>query len=154
MSIQLILRRMTRADYERARHDGVLYAEHTGQLEDISKSWDELRRVLAGGDMDDPPLEAQALCGGDVLPNDDMEYGGVRLIPPERVAEISHALSELTEPEFRRRYERTDFTGAYSSGPGAQPGRTVDELLSLRELLGNFYAEAARHGEAVGYWYG
>ncbi|GAA1380595.1 DUF1877 family protein [Catellatospora chokoriensis] len=155
MSIHLVLRRIARADYERAHRDGVLYAEHTEQLDDISQAWDELQRVLADGDMDNPPLEAQALCGGDVLPNDDnMDYGGVRLIPPERVVEISRALSDLTEPEFRRRYEQADFTGAYSSGPETQPGRTVGQLLSLLEPLGSFYSEAARNDEAVGYWYG
>ncbi|MEU7826277.1 DUF1877 family protein [Catellatospora sp. NPDC049133] len=154
MSINIILRRITRPDFERSHREGLLCAEHTEEIEEISKAWDELQRILADGDMDHPPLEAQALCGGEVLPNDDMDYGGVRLIAPGQVAEISRALIELTDEEFQRRYETADLTGAYSSGEGGRPGRPLADLQKLVDELRRFYADAASSNEAVGYWYG
>jgi hypothetical protein len=85
------------------------FAEPRTYVAESDKSWDAMHRALADGklswDGGSFPLN-HAVLGGELLYAED-DYI-MSLKTPEQVQAIATALEALTEPEFRKRYDRID----------------------------------------------
>jgi len=120
---------------------------------DLDKNWHALHYLLTGAAWGgDPPLGLAILGGKDI--GEDMGYGPARFVTPAQVVDVADALSTLTEDELTRRCDSTDMA-AKRIYPTVWENATAEEfsylVQSLRPLQ-QFYAKAAKDGDAVLQW--
>jgi hypothetical protein len=130
----------------------VAAGEFTGPLvaeeKRVGKRWDILARILADGDGAASSAAAWAIEGGQVLPLDPGDYGGVRILSAAEVDQIARALQEIDAAEFSRRFYERDFTGLYGA-EGGRPAGDHDNCFKAYEIVRDFYRVAAADGLAM-----
>ncbi|MFF9132207.1 MULTISPECIES: DUF1877 family protein [unclassified Streptomyces] len=127
------------------------YVAESGQ---IAKRWETSAFVLANGDRA-VPGPAVAIIGGQRLPGGrsvDQDFGGTRLFSSVQVAEVAEMLAQLSDEEYRRRFENLDFTGVHGTESDGGPALGVDVLLRDLHHLRAFYGAAAQAGDAMMVW--
>jgi len=119
---------------------------------DLHKSWHGLHYLLTQSSWEGPEPFRSAILGGEEI-GDDLGYGPPRLVPPETVEEVAHALSALSAAQLMARYDP-----AAMEREEIYPGGFEEDSSWKRELrrdyerLRNFYAETAAQGSAVISW--
>jgi len=155
MSIEFTMWRITPTAYERAAEAGALGPERVAVEEAVSKDWDVLARILADGRVPLPVTgAARAIAGGEVLPEDDLDYGGTRVLSPALVREVAGDLAELGDADIESRYLTVDFTDCYGTNEGGAHASPVENYLTSFHRLRQFYTEAAKSGDAMAVWLG
>lgn len=154
VSIECTLWRISPAAYGRAVADGELGPECVAENRSVGKAWDVLARILAGGSVPGPVTGAcRAVVGGEVLPGEDLDYGGTRVLSPAVVREVAGELSALGEADVEERYRTVDLTGSYGARNGVRT-RPVERYVAAFREVRDFYAGAAEAGDAMAVWLG
>lgn len=113
---------------------------------ETDKAWDAIHRCLSNGTLisgvGEPPLN-RVFFGGRTL-NQKSDYFVVLVTPPE-VAQIAHALSEVTETWLRSRYFDVPFPDYQDEKSEDDFAYTVGNFRGLPE----FFARAASDGRYV-----
>ncbi|MBJ6613317.1 DUF1877 family protein [Streptomyces griseoincarnatus] len=154
MSIEFTMRRISPNVYDRMMSGEppfpYRYVAESGQ---IAKRWEVTAFILANGDQTNPG-PAMAIVGGRGISDGPDDYGGLRAFSAAEVVTVAQALAELSEDEFRRRFERLDFTGVYGSELDGRPANDIDSYLDCLYHLRDFYSAAAQAGNAMMLWLG
>lgn len=154
MSIEFTMWRISPAAYEEAVADGELGPEYVEENVRVGKAWDVLAHILAGGPVPSPVTgAARAVAGGEVLPQDEMDYGGTRVLAPGLVQEVAGELAALRDADVEARYRTVDFTGSYGASDGVHT-RPVERYVEAFHEVRDFYAAAAKAGDAMAVWLG
>jgi hypothetical protein len=155
MSIEFTMWRISPAAYTHARESGVLGPERVAVEEAVAKDWDVLARILADGRVPLPVTgAARAIAGGEVLPYDEMDYGGTRVLSPDLVREVASELAEIGDADVESRYLTVDFTDCYGTNEGGAHASPVEHYVTSFHELRDFYAAAAKAGDAMAVWLG
>jgi hypothetical protein len=154
MSIEFTMWRISPEAYEQAVEAGELGPEYVAENQTVAKAWSVLSYILAGGPVPAPATgAARAVAGGEVLPEDDLDYGGTRALGPALVSEVAGELAVFTDEVIEQRYYALDFTGSYGARDGVHT-RPVETYMEAFHVVRDFYAEAAKHGDAMAVWLG
>lgn len=155
MSIEFTMWQISPAAYEQAVEAGILGPDHVAADGAVSKHWDVLARILADGPVAMPVTgAARAIAGGEVLPADDLDYGGTRVLSPALVREVAAEVAVLRDEDVEGRYRTVDFTGCYGTNEGGAHARPVEHYVSSFHRLRDFYAGVATAGDAMAVWLG
>lgn len=155
MSIEFTMWRISPQAYRQAVTAGALGPERIAADEAVAKEWDVLARILAGGPVPVPVTgPARAIAGGTVLPEDDLVYGGIRVLAPELVREVAVELEAFGTEEVEQRYRTVDFTDCYGTDEGGAHASPVEDCLYAFGRLRSFYGETAGSGDAMAVWLG
>jgi hypothetical protein len=154
VSIEFTMWRISPETYLQSLAAGELGPEHVAENQRVGKAWSVLSYILADGRLPSPVVgPARAIAGGEVLPEDDLDYGGTRVLSPRLVHEIAGELAAFSDGEIMHRYHTIDFTGSYGAREGAHT-RPVETYLDAFHEVRDFYAETARAGDAMAVWMG
>ncbi|MFJ9542986.1 DUF1877 family protein [Streptomyces sp. NPDC101225] len=155
MSIELTMRRVSPYVYDRMmRGESSFPYRYVAESGQIAKHWEVMAFILANGNRANPG-PAVAIVGGQRLPGEqpmDQDFGGTRLFSSPKVAEVAEMLAQLSDEEYRRRFEHLDFTGVYGSELNGRPAHDVDVSLQHLHHLRAFYGAAAQAGDAMMLW--
>lgn len=155
MSIEFTMWRISPAAYAHARDVGALGPERVAVGEAVAKDWDVLARILADGPVPLPVTgAARAIAGGEVLPEDEMDYGGTRVLSPALVREVAGDMVEIADADIESRYLTVDFTDCYGTQADGVHASPVEDYLEAFHHLRDFYAAAAQAGDAMAVWLG
>lgn len=117
---------------------------------EIDQSWHGIFWLLTGQlEKADGPL-GYVIVGGEPL-TEDFGYGPPRLLSPERVSEVAHALDDVDVETLRARFDpdAMNVNAVYPEGIWAQPG-IFDEFVAPNYLdVQRFYSHAAATGSWV-----
>lgn len=119
---------------------------------DLHKSWHGLHYLLTESSWEGPEPFRSAILGGEEI-GDDLGYGPPRLVRPETVEEVAHALSALSASQLMARFDPAamDRQEIYPGG-FEEDSSWKRELRRDYERLRDFYAETAAQGSAVISW--
>jgi hypothetical protein len=152
MSIEFTMWRISPAAYAQAVAAGELGPDHVAENPRVGKEWDVLARILADGPVPVPVTgPARAVAGGEVLPEDLPDYGGTRVLSPALVREVAAQVSALGDTAIEDRYRTLDFTGSYGARNGVHT-RPVERYVAAFREVRDFYAAAAKAGDAMAVW--
>jgi hypothetical protein len=100
-----------RVDYVHGTIEEEYFESHRERLAQSDKAWDAMHRALADGqltwDGGEYPLN-HVILGGELLYTDSDFI--LVLKTPQQVRDVAEALSQITEDDFRRRYQAIDET--------------------------------------------
>jgi hypothetical protein len=88
------------------------------------------------------------MAGGDVLPREEFDYGGTRVLSPAVALEVAGELAAFGEEDIEHRYRTVDFTGSYGVRWGVHT-RSVERYLDAFHEVRDLYAETAKRGDAA-----
>lgn len=152
MSIEFTMWRISPEAYRQSLAAGELGSEYVAENRCVGKAWSILSYILAAGRVTSPATgSARAIAGGEVLPEDELDYGGTRVLMPALVQEVAAELAALTDAEIEHRYHTVDFTGSYGARDGAH-SRPLETYLTAFHEVRDFYADAAQAGDAMAVW--
>lgn len=119
---------------------------------DLHKSWHGLHFLLCQSSWEGPEPYHSAILGGEEV-GDDLGYGPPRLVLPETVEEVAHALSALSAAQLMTRFDPAamDREEIYPGG-FEEDSSWKRDLRRDYERLRDFYAETAAQGSAVVSW--
>jgi hypothetical protein len=141
--------------YEQALDAGELTAGPIAVQESVTKAWDVLARILADGRVPMPVAgAARAVAGGEMLPGEDADYGGTRVLSGALVADVHAELAAISDEDVEHRYRTVDFTDCYGTEAHGVHASPVEAYLNAFHVVRDFYAEAAEHGDAMAVWLG
>lgn len=163
MSMIGILLRITDKQLEDFIADSVLLEEfadaddieESGSQLDLDKSWDAINFLLTGHSLDtiesaEPPLSGVIFSGQIIDEDQDMGYGPAQYLTPAQVKEVNDALVNISNDEFRRRYdpEKLKDKGVYPQSWGEDEDEK-EYLTNYFNDLKIFYSKAAKEGQAI-----
>ena len=133
--------------------DGVSDLVRHENSHDLDKAWHGLHFLLTGKAWGGAPPLGHAIVGG-AATGPDQGYGPAMLVTPAQVAEVALALAAVTEETLRGRYDpkAMDEQHIYPTVWAREGTEGLAWLLHYLSPLKQFYAEAARRGDAVLQW--
>ncbi|MFI1960433.1 DUF1877 family protein [Streptomyces althioticus] len=154
MSIEFVMRCISPDVYRRVKAGEFVY-DQIAESDAVGKDWGILVHILENGeDQGAPAVATLAIIGGERLEEeDDVDYGGTRVLGPEDVERISRELDFLTVEEIERRYAALDFSGVYGA-EGSVPASPLEDFLAAFRELQDFYRAAVKCGGAMMVWLG
>jgi len=130
-----------------------IYADEVEGLLDIDKTWDGIIFLLTGkglNDSYDHPM-ARVLFSGQLIDDDqDLGYGPAHYLRPAEVKEINAKIASINRDELRKSFLPQKMTELEVYPTIWDEGEdTFDYLADNFKNIQDFYALAARNGEAV-----
>jgi hypothetical protein len=108
-AIESIADEVDRLEYLQEQIEQPFFEEPKTYVAESDKSWDAMHRTLADGRLTwtggTYPLNHTVLGGKNLYPGDDFIMS---LKTPQQVQEVAAALAQLTEGDFRQRYNLID----------------------------------------------
>lgn len=113
----------------------------------LRKEWHAIHYMLIGGPVTNGSALSQAILGGTEM-GGDLGYGPARYLEPEKVAEVSMELSQLSKREFLERFDPESMQDA-NIYPGVWEDDYEEYASELFDRLSGYYREAADRGRAM-----
>jgi hypothetical protein len=128
---------------------GALFAsyEQTPAALALDKTWHAIHYLLTGSIEETEGVLASAIFGGRVLGDEESQ---ARLLMPDEVADLSHALIAIPPEELLRRYNADELNdaGVYFNSWSAS-NEDTDYVRDYYRSMIEFYRTAARDSKAV-----
>lgn len=124
--------------------------EHSAGIMDVDKAWHGIHFVLTGRQYGGAQPLSNVIFGEQQIGEEEVGYSPALGTSSDRVKSIAEALSQLTEADFRARFDAAALTAAdiypqiWDEGDEA-----LDYLATYFLELKAFYASAAQDGKAV-----
>lgn len=137
---------------------GFLYPEDGGGEPepycDLDKAWHGIHFLLTGKADEGPDPLSLAVSGGESL-GEEVGYGPARYLTPSQVREVAAALSRISTPELRARFDPRAMEDAeiYPREIWVREGEEAfDYLLEAYVPWAAFYRAAAERGDGMIAW--
>jgi hypothetical protein len=143
----------TRLDELRENPENIasfLHEEHATDIIDVDKAWHGIHFVLTGTQYGGEQPLANVVFGAEPISEEEVGYSPALGTSSDHVKSIAEALGQLTENDFRARFDAAALEAAdiypqiWDEGDEA-----LDYLASYFVELKAFYASAAQDGKAV-----
>ena len=119
---------------------------------DLHKSWHGLHWLMCQSVWEGPEPYRSAIFGGEEI-GEDVGYGPPRLMEPEKVEEVAHALSMLSAAQLMKSYDgKLMESEAVYPGNFDEDGSWKIELRRDYERLRKFYEDTAAKGGGMLSW--
>ena len=134
-----------------------LWAENDPALLDIDKTWEGILYILTGHGISSieeakPPLKWVIFGDYIIDENLDMGYGPAEYRTVDQVKEISDALQEISDENFRKLFDDSNAKMSIDTNPDILWPEGEEAFLYHLEyfkLIKDFYCRAKENGEAV-----
>jgi len=121
-------------------------------LVDIDKSWDGIIFLLTGQNIENAnhPLVKVLFSGQLIDEEQDLGYGPAHYLTPEQVKELNNQISKITIADLKQKFDPNKMTELEVYPTIWEEGDDAFEYVADSfSTLQNFYAEAAKNGEAI-----